>query len=180
MNKFNEYKLEKIFFNSFLQRFFEKYEVVERATLNWNQLFAKNETNDMEFSDDLYQEAYLGNSNKPSSLDKIKIQIENIIKYVYHESVKCKLNFISDSLIKFCIQNRIILLEEKNKRIDKNKLKNNIYKENENMNIYIEDNLHLSENIEPAETDDILVNDEHIDDFADGKPFNYYLKSFLF
>ena len=51
-----------------------------------------------------------------SNIEFVKIQIENIFKYIYHESEKNKLTFICNSLKRFCNENRIVLIEERSRR----------------------------------------------------------------
>jgi len=106
--------LEKIFYNFFLQKFFEKYDVLERAISNCNQFLNKKDKKDVNQDD--VNELYDNNLKNVKNIEYVKLQIENILKYIYHESEKNNLSFICKSLIKFCNEKRIVLIEEKTRR----------------------------------------------------------------
>lgn len=112
--KFSEHKLEKIFYNSFIQKFFEKYDVLERALINFSQFINKKDKREANQSDSNYLNTK--NIQNLNVIENVKIQIENILKYIYHESEKNNISYISNCLTRFCNENRIVLIEEKSRR----------------------------------------------------------------
>lgn len=125
--------MEKIFLNHFLEYFFQKYDALERAIVNSNQFFTKGdkkEKSDLHAQDS--QGANTITEGKFTQIENVKIQIENILKYIYHECKKNNLKFISDCIIEFCNDNRIIVIEErvenigcnKNKKLEDNRISN--------------------------------------------------------
>ncbi len=114
--------MEKIFYNFFLEKLFEKYDVLERAIINRNQFFTKREKLESYRIDSDQVESENNREFKLSKIENEKIQIENILKYIYNESYINNLDYICKCLIKFCNENRIILIEDKNRNIKQNRL----------------------------------------------------------
>ena len=141
--------MEKTFYSFFLQKFFEKYDVLERAIINCFQFSNKKEKRESVQSDSNQFQDY--NSKNISNIECVKIQIENILKYIYHESEKSNLRFICDCLVKFCNENRIILIEEKYRKLNIPKL-NFINKKESNE----ENQIKISEDLESNETNALM------------------------
>ena len=131
-----EHKLEKIFYSFFLYKFFEKYDVLERAIINCNQFSSKKEKKESNQSDS--NNLHDNNYKNISNIENVKIQIENILKYIYHESEKCNLSFICDCLVMFFNDNRIVLIEERNRRLNQSRYNINTKRDlNQNNSIEI-------------------------------------------
>lgn len=118
MKKFKEYKLEKLFADYFLGSFFLKYEYLEQALHNCNQFFTKNEVKETCNSETDFQGICPKREKRFEEIDNIKMQIENIFKFIYHESKNNNIDFIVNCLINFCSQNRINLVEDENTSIN--------------------------------------------------------------